>query len=135
MIKPVEMGKVNFNGYTVIGEKSDKTDKSKNVSKPENTRTLTKSEKNIFVAGALLGAMMGVVGTNLYNDNQTKDMINDMKMELDACHDQDLIIEDVTGDKVPDIIFKDMYGDAVYYDFMKHNVLLRMGDETEEKIR
>ena len=78
---------------------------------------------------------MGVVGTNLYNDNQTKDMINDMKMELDACHDQDLIIEDVTGDKVPDIIFEDMYGDAVYYDFMKHNVLLRMGDETEEKIR
>lgn len=135
MIKPVEMGKVNFNGYTILGEKSDKTDKSKNVSKPENTRTLTKSEKNIFVAGALLGAMMGVVGTNLYNDNQTKDMINDMKMELDACHDQDLIIEDVTGDKVPDIIFEDMYGDAVYYDFMKHNVLLRMGDETEEKIR
>ncbi len=135
MIKPVEMGKVNFNGYTILGEKSDETNKSKNVSKPENTRSLTKSEKNIFVAGALLGAMMGVVGTNLYNDNQTKDMINDMKMELDACHDQDLIIEDVTGDKVPDIIFEDMYGDAVYYDFMKHNVLLRMGDETEEKIR
>ena len=133
MIRPVGMGKVNFKGYTEIGG-GDKKPKENEQVKPK-TRGLTKSEKNIFVAGALLGAMMGVVGTNLYNDNQTKDMINDMKMELDACHDQDLIIEDVTGDKVPDIIFEDMYGDAVYYDFMKHNVLLRMGDETEEKIR
>ena len=133
MIRPVGMGKVNFKGYTEIGGGDKKPEK--NEQQKPKTRGLTKNEKNIFMAGAMLGAMMGVVGTNLYNDNQTKDMINDMKMELDACHDQDLIIEDVTGDKVPDIIFEDMYGDAVYYDFMKHDVRLKMGDETIEKLR
>ena len=132
MIRPVGMGKVNFKGYTIIGG-DDPKPKENEQEKPK-TRGLTKSEKNIVMAGARLGAIMGVGGTHLYNNIQTKDMIEDMKMELDACHDQDIVIKDVTGDEIPDIVFEDMYGDAVYYDFMKHDVSLRIGDEKVKKM-
>lgn len=136
MIRPVSMARPCFTARTIMGGENE-TKKTENNEKQADTHTrgLTKGEKNIFLAGAFVGAVMGIGGTYLNNNIQTRNMLEDMKMELDASHDKDLIIEDRTGDKIPEIILEDMNGDVVYYDFMKHNAYLKIGDETVDKLQ
>lgn len=131
MIRPVGMGCVSFKSRTIMGGENSKSEPKNEQEKQK--RGLTRNEKNIFMAGAFVGAMMGVLGSNTYENIKTRDMMDDIKLELDTSHDQDLIIEDMTGDGVPDIMLKDMNDDAVYYDFMKNKAYLIMGNETIDK--
>ena len=135
MIRPVGMGCVSFKSKTIMGGTGTNTEPKNEEEKPQKTRGLTRNERNIFLAGAFVGAVTGIGGYALYDNIETEKMLNDMKMELDACHDQELIIEDVTGDNIPDIMLKDLNDDAVYYDFMKNKAYLRMGDETIDKLK
>ena len=135
MIRPVSMARPSFKGYTILGGEN-KPEKNDNVDKPKNsyTRGLTKGEKNIFMAGAFAGLLFGMGGMGLYNRQQTKNLLEDLKMELDMSQDQKLKMKDLTEDNIPEVILEDTNGNSVFYDFMNKDIYIKMGDDVEEKL-
>lgn len=103
-------------------------------SKADNERKygLTKSEKNIFLAGAFLGATLGIGGTYIYQDSKVKSMMLDAQEELQQGVDS-LIVKDLTDDDVPEIILVGNDGCSSVYDMRSKKVFLKMGDDMIEK--
>ncbi len=136
MIRPVSMGKQNFTARTILGWPKKPKENIEEPIKPEKTRGLTRNERNIFLAGAFIGAAMGVGGSMMYDNSQTKDLLNDIQEEITADSTQTIKIKDMNLDNVPEIVVETENGDAVYYDFMKHNAYIKMGnEEAVEKLR
>ena len=132
MIRPLSMGNpIQFKGYTITGG-DDEQINSKEQSKKKSG--LTESEKKIFLAGAFLGAVMGVGGTMLNDTIKMNSMIKDMQEEV-AFGTDSIKIEDVTDDDVPEIILVGSDGNSTIYDMNKNKVFIDMDGDRVEKIR
>ena len=133
MIRPLAMSNpVQFKGCTIMGPDDDENP----IPSKENKKTgLTNNEKKIFLAGAFLGAMMGVGGTMIADKSQMHSLLRDMQGEYQMGEIDSLIVEDVTDDKVPDIILVGNDGMSTIYDMSKDKVFYTDGDEKIEKIR
>ena len=138
MIRPLTMSNsIHFGGYTITGGDNEKQENqsSQTTEQPSKKFGLTNNEKNIFLAGAFLGAVMGIGGTMLHNASQTESFMNDMKEETLMGKIDTLKVEDVTDDKVPDIILVGDDGISTIYDVKNNKVLLNMDGDMIEKIR
>ena len=91
MIRPLSIGKIQFNGYQKNTNSNPISNKNNSVNE-NNSKNLTKRDGEMLVKGFLLGAALGATTIFGITDKQTKNMLNEMKAELDASHDKDLII-------------------------------------------
>lgn len=135
MIRPLAMSNpVQFKGYTIMGPDDDENSIPGKENKNKKTG-LTSNEKKIFLAGAFLGAMMGVGGTMIADKSQLNSLMRDMQGEYQMGEVDSLIVEDVTEDKIPDIILVGNNGISTIYDMSKDKVFYTDGNEKIEKIR
>ena len=129
MIRPIGISNpVKFKGYNDLGDEDKKI-----YSKEKKDKFgLTKSEKNIFLAGAFIGAIMGIGGTTLIDKTQIRSMMKNMQSELKEGGIDSLRVEDVTDDKVSDIILVGNDGVSTIYDINTNKIYYEMnGDRVE----
>jgi len=91
-----------------------------------------------FLAGATIGTIALSAGLNLYNNSETKDIMNDLKEEYCMDDTKSWKIEDVNDDKTPEIILEKSDGAQYIYDLKGHSIGIKMDkddDEIIEKIR
>ena len=133
MIRPVAMSNpVQFKGYTITGGEPDKEEKNI-TEEPKKKSGFTNNERNIFIAGAFLGAVMGIGGTILGDKTQMKSMMTDMQEEFVYGVDS-MIVEDATDDKIPDVILVGKDGISTVYDMHNNKVFFDMQGDRIEKI-
>lgn len=132
MIRPITIGYTNFRGNNTI----NRANQNSNENNEDFEKLSNRQKEESLVTGFLFGAAFAsAMLTVLPSDpkEETKELLNDMKAELDASHDKSLLIEDITGDGVPEIIFEDMNGSTICYDFMKSNINVKNNDENSKK--
>lgn len=129
MIKPVSL--VQNNVYFGIKRLEGGDYKTKKP-KPELSNTQKTVDKG-FYTGMMLSAILGAVAANIYKDNQINNMLQDIAKETVYDEFDCLKIEDMTEDKVPDIVLIDKNGDKTVYDITSGQVYIEEQGELIEK--
>lgn len=140
MIRPVLMSNSVYFGRKDVNPKTEtKSDKMppNNVKVKEDVAEPPKknnSVKNTFIAGALLGAVLGGAGAVGYEHYQTKELLRDMNIEAADGAVDSLEVKDINDDDVPEIILKCKDGSSAVYDMNNHKSYIQFEDEIIEKI-
>ena len=125
--------KINFKGYTEIGEGSQKT-KNQDYSPCYDAHTRKQDIKNSLCVGALAGAIIATAGVSMYKDHQIKSLLNEMAEEMTEGVDS-IKIQDITKDSIPEIVLMGNDGMESVYDLTSGSVYFKDGSDIVEKVR
>ncbi|GEM_PF-3948361 len=117
-------------------KRKDNNNTQNTVINKQNAKELFADKKlrNTFLAGTIAGIMVTAGVSGQYNKVATRNMLKDMKENLDNNDYDEIEIKDVTKDNTPEIILKDKNGDADVYDVKSHKIYVKLGDELIEKM-
>ncbi len=105
-----------------------------NSNKPNNDNTFLAKNKTI-IGAAIASAFIGGGINNIYNNYQTKSLMNDMMEEYKLDDTKSLKIEDLNNDKTPEIIIQKNDGIDCVYDIKNNDIFYKVDNEMIEKIR
>lgn len=112
-----------------------KTNKKSNSHHSQPNYNATKYDDKTLLGIAVASACFGIASTNVYNDYQNKQLIQDMMQEYKQEDTKSLKIEDLNKDNTPEIIIEKKDGAKVVYDIKNNYVNFDFDGEKVEKIR
>ena len=112
-----------------------KNNKKSSVNHSQPNYNTTKYDDKTLLGVAIASACFGIASTNVYNDYQNKQLIQDMMQEYKQDDTKSLKIEDLNKDNTPEIILEKKDGAKVVYDIKNNYVNFDFDGEKIEKIR
>ena len=106
-----------------------------NKVKQPNNNLSQKINNKVIIGSAIASACLGIGVANVYNDYQTKLLMQDMLEEYKQDDTKSIKIEDLNKDKTPEIILEKDDGVQCVYDLKNNTVNYKVDDEMIEKIR
>ena len=113
---------------------------SRKLKQPNKNPAALPSPQAKYTDKALLGiavasACFGMASTNVYNDYQNEQLIQDMMQEYKHDDTKSLKIEDLNKDNTPEIIIEKKDGAKVVYDIKNNDISFDIDGDKIEKIR
>lgn len=106
-----------------------------NKVKQPNNNLSQKINNKVIIGSAIASACLGIGAANVYNDYQTKLLMQDMLEEYKQDDTKSIKIEDLNKDKTPEIILEKDDGVQCVYDLKHNTVNYKVDDDMIEKLR